>query len=141
MDLARLREHWKTDLLVSLLEEHEFERLRIQKLLERVSDYAIDVLWFPIRDQSVPTSLTEFHKVITKINDAVLSGQTVIVHCMGGLGRSGLVAASCLVALLKMAPQEAIAKTRKARAAAIQTPEQEEYIFAYYDFISRQNSG
>lgn len=140
-DLARLREHWKTDLLVSLIEEHEFERLHIPKLLDRVNEHAMNVIWFPIRDQSVPTSVTEFHKVVTKINDALRSGQTVIVHCMGGLGRSGLVVAACLVALLKITPEEAITKTRKARAAAIQTPEQEEYIFTYYDFILRQNSG
>lgn len=138
-DLSRLKDHWQTDLLVSLIEEHEFQSLRIPTLLTRAQDYAMNVLWFPIRDQSVPASMDEFDGIVSKINDELGNGRTVIIHCMAGLGRAGLVAASCLLALLRIAPQEAISTIRNSRSQAIQTAEQEAYVYAYYEYLSRRS--
>ena len=51
----------------------------------------------------------------------------MVVHCKGGLGRAGTVAALMLVEL-GMAPDEAIRTVRAARKGAIETREQERYI-------------
>lgn len=138
-DLSRLKEYWQTDLLVSLIEKHEFQSLRIPALLDLVTHYGMETLWFPIRDQSIPASMDDFADVVTKVSCALQKGKTVIIHCMGGLGRSGLVAA-CVIVSANITPEEAIATIRKVRAGAIQTPEQERYVFSYHKYL-RQRSG
>jgi len=51
------------------------------------------------------------------------------VHCRGGLGRSGMIAARMLVELGTPA-DEAIARVRSARPGAVETSEQVAYVRA-----------
>jgi ADP-ribosyl-[dinitrogen reductase] hydrolase len=51
----------------------------------------------------------------------------VLVHCRGGLGRAGTIAARLLVEL-GMEPVNAITSVRAVRPGAIETREQEKYI-------------
>jgi protein-tyrosine phosphatase len=136
-DLRALRDEFGADLLVSLIEEHEFERLQIPTLRERAPLFGMEVLWFPIRDQSVPESLQQFHEAVGRIVGYLRRGKTVVVHCMGGLGRTGLVAAACLLALTELSPSEAMAAVRRARAGAVETAEQEEYLVTFHRHLRR----
>lgn len=130
-DLTRLRAEFNADTLVSLIEEHEFERLKISSLRDRAKAAGIESLWFPIRDQSVPTSAEEFAALVDSVVGRLREGRTVVVHCMGGLGRTGLVAAACLVAATEMTPEEAVKAVRAARRGAVETPEQERYVSGF----------
>ena len=56
-------------------------------------------------------------------------GERVLVHCRGGLGRAGSVAARLLVEF-GAAPVDAIAQVRVARPGAIETREQEQWVHA-----------
>jgi protein-tyrosine phosphatase len=89
LDLARLCGEYGVTLLVSLIEEHEFDALQIRELRERAGEFGIKVLWSPIRDVSVPKSAHEFAPAVQTVVGALRAGQTVVVHCMGGLGRMG----------------------------------------------------
>ena len=51
-----------------------------------------------------------------------------MVHCRGGLGRTGTVAACVLVALGDHSADKAIDAIRQARKGTIQTDEQEEFV-------------
>jgi ADP-ribosyl-[dinitrogen reductase] hydrolase len=51
----------------------------------------------------------------------------VLVHCRGGLGRAGTIAARLLVEL-GMEPIKTIASVRAVRPGAIETTEQEKFI-------------
>ena len=55
-------------------------------------------------------------------------GGKVLVHCRGGQGRSGTIAAALLIAG-GLAPADAIAEIRRSRPAAIETAEQEVWLF------------
>ena len=50
-------------------------------------------------------------------------GADIVVHCKGGLGRAGMIAAR-LLAELGVAPEQAIRDVRRARKGAIETPSQ-----------------
>ncbi len=139
-DLIALRDDFKTNLLVSLIEEHEFTHLRIPTLREQAALYGMEVLWFPIRDQSVPTSSGQFHQAVQLIVEHLSEGKTVVIHCMGGLGRTGLVAAAALVATTELGPQEAVAVVRRARQGAIETPAQAEYVSEFHRHLQRLRS-
>jgi ADP-ribosyl-[dinitrogen reductase] hydrolase len=54
-------------------------------------------------------------------------GERVVLHCMGGLGRTGTVAARLLVEC-GVAPEDAIGRVRVARPGAIEYSGQEEYV-------------
>lgn len=134
-DLHALREKFKTDLLVSLIEEHEFAALRIPSLREEVRRYGIEMLWFPIRDASVPSSIERFYQAVQHIVATLRKGKTTVIHCKGGLGRTGLVAAAVLMAIAELTPEEATRIVRRARPGAIETPDQEEYVRVFHRHI------
>ena len=129
-DLQRLREHYGADLLVSLLEPNEFEKLGTPDLLARARAYGMETAWLPTPDGSVPDSINAFRELIERILDSARQGQTVIIHCRGGLGRTGLVAASCLVAL-GHAPSQAVQVVRRVRPGSVENRKQEEYVRAF----------
>jgi ADP-ribosylglycohydrolase len=52
---------------------------------------------FPIRDGSVPSDLVAFDAVVEHLAALVTRGEVVAVHCWGGIGRTGTVAAALLV--------------------------------------------
>jgi protein-tyrosine phosphatase len=134
-DLRALRDTFQTDLLVSLVEEKELLELQIPNLREAAPLHGIEVLWFPIRDQSVPSSFPEFLEAIQYIVSSVRRGKNVVIHCKGGLGRTGLVAATVLVALTHLKPEQAITTVRKSRPGAVETAEQEEYVSVYHRYL------
>jgi protein-tyrosine phosphatase len=133
-DLERLQNYYGVDLLITLLEEHEFQDLRMFGFIERVKRYDMDHIWFPIPDTSVPRNMSRFANLVTRIIDALSNGQTVVVHCMAGLGRSGLVAASCLTAL-GLTPAQAISLVRSVRPGAIDPKEQESFVAAFNSYV------
>ena len=51
----------------------------------------------------------------------------MVLHCRGGIGRTGTIAARLLVEF-GVAPEEAIRMVRRARPGTIETPAQEEYV-------------
>jgi len=71
--------------------------------------------------------MQDTQRTVTYILDRARAGENVAIHCRGGLGRTGLIAACCLVALGQGA-RESMARVRKARANAVETPEQEDWM-------------
>jgi len=140
-DLGRLRDEYKCDLLVSLMEPHEYEWLGIADLFERASAHDIDTSRFPIEDASVPSpeEMPRFAELIAQVLAAARTGKTVVIHCRGGLGRSGTVAAACLVAL-GHSPAQAIERVRTVRPGAVETFTQEQWVQAFADALSKSNS-
>lgn len=139
-DLLRLRDHYRVNLLISLLEQHEYERLGIGDLIARANALGMATVWFPIADGSVPTSMEAFIQLIERIITSTREGQTVVIHCRGGLGRTGLVAASCLVAS-GHAPGKALELVRQVRPGSIENLAQEHYLRSFKEaWAARPNT-
>ncbi|MBD1910918.1 MULTISPECIES: cyclin-dependent kinase inhibitor 3 family protein [unclassified Leptolyngbya] len=132
-DLARLQQVYGVNVLVTLLEAHEMPQLQIAGLLHEVERYGMRSRWFPIPDFSTPPSLPEFAGLVHDILTLAGQGETVVIHCKAGLGRSGLVAASCLVALGHNY-KEAFLQVRRVRPGTIETPIQEAYVESFANF-------
>ncbi len=133
-DLERLRRRYETDALVTLLEEDEFELYGVPDFLERAREAGIEVDHFPIRDVDTPLEAQSdgYAALVQRILDRLREGKTVVVHCRGGLGRTGTVVSSVLVALGRGA-DEAIGLARETRRSdrTVETRQQEEYVRAF----------
>ena len=129
-DLARLRDHYGVGRLVSLLDASERESLGIPTLLQEAEALGIATENLPIVDDELPESLAEFSALVDRILAATEAGETVAIHCRGGTGRSGTVAAACLVRLGYSA-EEAIATVQQVRAGALGVAAQREFIHRF----------
>ncbi|MBV9454068.1 MAG: cyclin-dependent kinase inhibitor 3 family protein [Rubrobacter sp.] len=128
-DLQRLRQEYGVEALVSLRERAEYSDLRIPKFFQKAEEMDMDALHLPIPDYGVPSAPEEdkYRPLIEDLAGQLEEGQTVVVHCRGGLGQRGLVAASVLVSLGHPSG-EAIRIVREAREGALETPDQEDRV-------------
>jgi ADP-ribosyl-[dinitrogen reductase] hydrolase len=126
-DLARLRDEYGMRVLVSLVEPHELGSLGIKKLPAIAAKLCAEFVAFPIPDAGIPSSMGATVKLVEKILEHLRLSRTVVIHCRGGLGRTGLVAACCLTAL-GHEHEAAIALVRAARPGAIETAEQARFV-------------
>lgn len=128
-DLEVLRA-WGAKALVCLVEDFELEFLHVPDLPERT--VACGIRWFhlPITDLCAPDDDFEvaWEKAGEELRKILQDGGRIVIHCRGGLGRTGTVAARLLVEF-GVEPGEAIQHVRKARVGAIQTSSQEDYIW------------
>jgi protein-tyrosine phosphatase len=129
-DMRALEQGHGTDVLVSLMEDHEYRGYRIPELLERDRFGNIEILRFVIEDMGVPREAESegFEAFVRDVVQRLEEGQNVVVHCRGGLGRTGTLAACVLVALGRHTADEAIAAVREARKGTVQTREQEDFV-------------
>ena len=116
---------WGAKLVVTLVESDELHALRVPTLGDEVRRRGLEWYHLPIADYSIPgdafeTQWTRYGEAIRK---RLRNGEDVVVHCKGGLGRAGMIAAR-LLAELGLPPEEAIRSVRGARKGAIETPSQ-----------------
>lgn len=128
-DLDRLEKLGATA-LVPLLEDHELTQLGIPDLVARAEQRGLAVVRFPIRDGAVPASLAATVRLVGDLVARCGRGERVVVHCNGGLGRAGTIAACARVASgLDGAASAAIAAVRRLRdRRAVENAEQERFV-------------
>ena len=127
-DLQVIRD-WGATIVVTLIEDHEFQILSVQTLERDVRALGMDWLHLPILDVSIPDHRFEDAWVLEgpKLHKRLDCGERILIHCRGGLGRTGLVAARILVER-GCDPQIAIKRIRAVRPHAIETSAQERYV-------------
>ena len=120
---------WGPRAVVTLLEDHEFDRFKVQGLPRKIEESGMEWYHLPIRDGHAPGG--DFERAWVRIGvilrNHLDSGERILVHCRGGLGRSGTVAARLLIES-GMEPRQAIREVRKTRRGAIETTTQETYV-------------
>jgi ADP-ribosylglycohydrolase/protein-tyrosine phosphatase len=138
-DLAAIKA-WGATHLVTLMAPWEFSELGVEALPERAATHGLRWHRAPILDGHIPGIVPQEYDaagwfdgvwptVLPQLDAALGRGEGVVVHCKGGLGRAGTVAA---LLLAKRHPDlsidEVIQRVREARGNAIETVIQELYL-------------
>ena len=115
----------KVKIVVSLLPDKEKFKLGLDDLIW--SKEEVEYIQFPIGDFSVPPKkkFNELKKLISFIKENLMLSKHVLIHCNGGKGRSGMIAALVLKAMKEKDP---IKKVREKVIGAIETEEQEIFV-------------
>lgn len=134
-DLATLAAAGVT-LLVLLVDDAELRRWGDPDIVAVAAASGLDVWRFPMPDGEPPASLDEMDHILAVLDDG-RTRSDVAVACMGGVGRTGTVAA-CALVRAGLSAMEAIARVRAVRhPEAVETPQQEAFVAAY----AAQHSG
>lgn len=128
-DFAAVRV-WGADLVLSLVRDEEAVRAGASDLSAQFEREGITSIRAPIIDYGSPDEDFEIDWPAHRARAmAVLKkGGKVLVHCRGGQGRSGTIAAALLIAG-GLAPADAIGEVRLSRPAAIETAGQEIWLY------------
>ena len=132
-------ERWGATTVVTLIEAHEFDLLRVSELpIEMAKRF--EWLHIPIVDLCVPDQSAErlwaahSERLLTDLQE----GKKILFHCRGGLGRAGLMAARMLMDG-GISADTAIKSVRNVRRGAIETTQQEKYLRQHHSFLSHSS--
>ena len=105
---------------------------KVDMIGKAIIDRGLEWIHLPIKDMNGPDISFDnsWIKVIQNIVDRIRQGEHILVHCKGGLGRSGTIAALLLIEL-GIPNDKAIIQVRQARPGAIDIADQEKYILQY----------
>ncbi len=131
IDLDAVRT-WGATAVVSLTEKHEMELLGVADLETAVAARGMEWFHLPIPDVTAPGEEFEqrWYTAGARLRSLLIDGESVFIHCRGGLGRAGTVAARLLIELGITGADTAIAQVRTVRPGAIETRAQEDHLRA-----------
>ena len=130
-DLEALRQQ-QVSHVVCLVPPDELEHFGAEALLQRYAGAGVAVRHLPMVDQRA-CSVAEMDGVVQWIKGAMaVPDSRVMVHCVGGLGRAGTVAACYLRRARGLSTEAALAAVRAARSSrAVESEEQEAFVRGY----------
>jgi ADP-ribosyl-[dinitrogen reductase] hydrolase len=115
--------------LVTLMELHELQRVRVERLEHAVAERHMRWFHLPIVDLSIPDETFEraWASASPDLHKLLDAGESIVIHCLGGLGRTGTIAARVLIERGEE-PEAALARVRVARPGAVETHAQMRYV-------------
>lgn len=126
-DLNTLKETENATHLVSLVTQDELQNYGVPQLHEKAAEMGFAVYHQPMLDQRT-CSPKEMVALLDWIKTALDQGGKVVLHCVGGLGRSG-TAAACYLKRQGLSTDLALHQVRLTRSPrAVESLEQENFL-------------
>ncbi len=122
------------DTLVCLLENKEINALALAPFATQCASHNIETIHLPIPDFGTP-ELTTLASTVSHLHNRLSDGSNVLIHCRGGIGRTGTVCCALLVAAGK-SPYVAIRAVSEKRGCTVpETSAQRELIYRYSEYL------
>lgn len=118
-------------LVVVLTEQQEYLVYAMKDLPAFYKSNGLDVLHLPVPDFGVPSDPDEWEKGIKTVVDALKEGRNVVVHCLAGLGRTGVFLACLAKETLGLSGDQSISWVRESIPGALENYNQEEFVINY----------
>lgn len=147
----RLFELYNINRIITLMIEEEIDH-------NQRDNITLDIVRFKVPNYEPPT-LNEMIEIVRLMEESMSNGKGILVHC-GGKGRTGVAIACYLVknglshipnnnmnnnmtnnmtniTEPSMTPSEAINILRKTRSKSLETPQQEDFVKQYYNYLMK----
>lgn len=126
-DIAKIKEANITHVL-TLVSNDELTKYKVPTLLSEFENNQITVFQSPIVDYGLPTQ-EQMKTILSWLQKQVKAKNNILIHCVGGLGRSGTVMAVYAKKYLGKTGEEAIKYVRSIRGEdAVETKEQQDFV-------------
>ena len=125
-DFAMIRA-WAPDIVVSMTETAEMERFNMADMGALLARDGVDWAHFPVRDFGVPENESIWAELASELHKVLDANGRVLVHCLGGLGRSGMVLLRLMVERGEQA-EVALGQIREVRPGAVETDAQKDWV-------------
>ena len=121
--------------LLTLMEWSEMKQYQVQGLKLAAQARGLSCLHFPIRDRAIPNleQFADWREISACIRKSLDIFGFPVIHCLGGLGRTGVVTAMLLQDRGE-SPSVSIDRVRAVHKGAIETGEQEVFVRQYADW-------
>lgn len=124
--------------ILTLMPQDEMQRNAVIDLPELCAQLGLEWFHLPIEDDRAPEQFFQdaWQQSRELIHALVNDGKSIAIHCKGGSGRTGLVAAQILLER-GVALDEVVVRVRAIRPHALQVPAHHDYIANTAKNISR----
>ncbi len=137
-DIQELKRQ-RVQYFLTFLPDDELERVGVPNLSKAIRNSHISCRRVPIPDHNI-CSQQEIVEIVERSYVILKKNKNLVLSCMGGLGRSGTIAA-CILVRMGISPQDAIKTIRKTRGSrAIETLEQERAIYDYASSLEKDDT-
>ena len=115
--------------VITLVEKSELESYGLADFFDELGENKLHYFHFPIQDYGVPTK-SQMDSIFKEIVSILGRNENILIHCKGGLGRSGTVMASFMKNYINKS--NSIEQVRQIRGEqAIETRQQEQFVLDY----------
>lgn len=116
------------DAVITLLSPDEFHQYGVEALFNHYDQAGLNYLHINVMDRKLPRK-QDIETAVAFLMEQMRLSQSVVIHCVGGIGRSGLLAACYLKRYAGLSADAAIAHVRQIRSPrAVETLQQEAFV-------------
>mmetsp|Transcript_13560 Transcript_13560/g.40909 ORF Transcript_13560/g.40909 Transcript_13560/m.40909 type:complete len:1472 (+) Transcript_13560:117-4532(+) len=127
-DVIRIRDVYRGEVVVSLVRDQEKARMGISDLTTIIEEQGLQSISCPITDKWIPSSMDMLCELVIQIMGLLRNGRSVIIHCNGGKGRTGMVVVAVLLAMGLPSIRDAISVCRSSSNGMLKNPAQQFYL-------------
>ena len=127
-DIATIKSKGITN-IITLVSQEELNNKNLQSFFAEMKSAGLEVYHSPIVDYGLPAQ-SQMDSILNYVNKCLDANQNVLIHCMGGYGRSGTVMGCYAQKYLTV--EDPIQYVRNIRGEdAIETEDQEKFVINY----------
>eukprot|EP00282_Hemiselmis_andersenii_P006436 CAMPEP_0114140008 /NCGR_PEP_ID=MMETSP0043_2-20121206/17155_1 /TAXON_ID=464988 /ORGANISM="Hemiselmis andersenii, Strain CCMP644" /LENGTH=232 /DNA_ID=CAMNT_0001234073 /DNA_START=98 /DNA_END=796 /DNA_ORIENTATION=+ len=134
IDLRDMKERHRVDVVVCLLSPAELRSLGVRRdYCESVVKSGMELIMHPIIEMAAPDDIGSARELVERVVGELAKGKRVVMHCRGGMGRAGMMAACVLYRVGEaQGHKAAIEMVRKRRGkGAVESRAQEAFVAKY----------